>query len=84
MSKTKKTSPLEDKEIHEDIKKLVIARIKASSDELRISLGSHEYTKEEILKNVEEGSGLGREFIDIQMEYLRDMAEGAIYQQPNE
>lgn len=84
MSKAKNPSTLEAKEIHEDIKKLVIERIKASSDDLRISLGSNEYTKEEILKNIEEENELGKEFIEIQMEYLRDMAKGAIYQQGNE
>lgn len=71
-------------DIDEDIKKLVIERIKVVSDDLGISLGSGEYTKEEILRNVEEESELGREFVDIQMEYLRDMAAGIIYQQGDE
>jgi hypothetical protein len=84
MSRTRKPSTLGDKEIYEDIKKLVIERVKASSDDLRISLGSNEYTKEEILKSIKEENEIGREFIEIQMEYLRDMAEGAIYQQGNE
>lgn len=84
MSKTKKLTPLETKEIYKDIKKLVIERIKASSDDLRISLGANKYTKEEILKSIEEENELGRKFIEIQMEYLRDMAQGAIYQQGNE
>lgn len=68
----------------EDIKKLVIARIKAASDDLAISIGSKEYTKEAMLKSVEAGDKLGKEIIEMQMEYLRDMAEGAIYQQGDE
>ena len=70
-----------DKELQEDIRKLVIARIKAASDDLSISIGSTEYTKEEILKSIEKGGELGQEIIEIQMEYLRDMATGRIYQE---
>lgn len=64
----------EDKEIQEEIKKLVIARIKASSDDLRISIGSTGYTKGQMLKSVEKGDKIGQEIIEIQMGYLRDMA----------
>lgn len=70
-----------DKQLQEDIKKLVVARIKSSSDELRISLGSTEYTKEEMLKSIEKGNEVGKEIIKIQMEYLRDLAQGKIYQE---
>jgi len=67
-------------DIQEDIKKLVLARIQATSDDLRIAIGSIEYTKEEMIKSVEKGDEVGKEIIDIQMEYLRDMAQGAAYQ----
>lgn len=81
--KTTKKRPTQsvDKETQEDIRKLVIARIKASSDDLAVSIGLKEHTKEQMLKSVETGDELGQEIIEIQMEYLRDMAEGAIYQQ---
>lgn len=39
-------------EIDEDIKNLVLARIMASSDDLRIAIGSVEFTKSEIIKSV--------------------------------
>lgn len=81
MNRRKNTSGSIDKELQEDIKKLVIARIKAASDDLSISIGSTEYTKEEMLKSVEKGDKVGREIIEIQMEYLRDLAEGTIYQE---
>lgn len=78
---TTKNTTTKDKEIQEDIKKLVLERIKAASDELNISIGSTEYSKEEILKHVEKGDEVGQEIIEIQMEYLRDMAAGTIYQE---
>jgi len=73
-----------DSELQNDIKKLVLARIQTASDDLRIAIGSSEYTKEEMIKNIEEENEVGKEIIDIQMEYLRDMAQGAIYKLFNE
>lgn len=67
-------------ETQDDIKKLVLARIMAASDDLRIAIGSTEYTKTEMIKSVEAGDKVGKEIMEIQMEYLRDMAAGAIYQ----
>lgn len=84
MNKAKKQPTQSDKETQEDIKKLVIARIKAASDDLAVSIGSKEYTKEQMLKSVETGNKLGQEIIKIQMEFLRDMAKGVIYQQSND
>lgn len=69
-----------DKKTQEDIRKLVIARIKAASDELNISVGSTQLTKEELINSVEKGDDLGKDIIEIQLEYLKDMASGAIYQ----
>lgn len=70
-----------DKETLGEMQKLVLARLRASSDDLTISIGSTEYTKEEMLKSVEEISDLGKEIIEAQIEYLRDMATGAIYKE---
>jgi len=85
MKTTKKESTQSiDKETQEDIRKLVMARIKAASDDLAISIGSKEYTKEEMLKSIETGSELGQEIIEIQMEYLKDIAQGAIYLRNND
>lgn len=69
-----------NEEIQEDIKKLVIARIKAISDELGIVIGSKKYSKKEMLESVEKEDEIGKEIIEIQMDYLRDMASGAIYE----
>ncbi len=80
MSKNRKDQTKEEQEVQEDIKKLVLARILSASDDLKIAIGSTEYTKKEMLENIEEENEVGKEIIEIQMEYLRDMAEGAIYQ----
>ena len=69
-----------NQQIQGEMRALVMARLKAASDDLRISIGSADYSQEELLKNVEAGSKLGQEIIKTQIEYLRDMAEGTIYQ----
>lgn len=78
--KRRKTTPA-DRKIQEDLRKLVMARIKASSGDLRLSIGGtvQSYTKEELLKSVEKGDEIGKEIINIQLEYLKDMAQGKIY-----
>ena len=75
----KKSTQVKDLEIQADIKKLVIERIKRASDELEISIGSKTYTKDQILESIEKEDKVGKEIIDIQMEYLRDIAQGALY-----
>jgi len=71
-----------DAKIQKDIRELVLARIMAASDDLRVAIGAIEYTKKEMIENVKEGNEIGKEIMEIQMEYLRDMAKGAIYQSP--
>ena len=81
--KTAKKQPNQSmgRKVQEDIKKLVISRIKVTSDDFAISIGSKDCTKKQMLESVEIEDELGQEIIKTQMEYLRDMAKGAIYQQ---
>jgi len=70
-----------DQETLKEMQKLVLARLRASSDDLTISIGSTEYTKQEMLESVEKINDLGKEIMEAQIEYLRDMATGAIYKE---
>lgn len=73
--------PKREKEIQKDIRELVLARIRAASGDLRVSIGSiaKGYSKKELIESVEAGNDIGMEIVDIQMEYLRDIAQGKIY-----
>ena len=65
----------------EDIRKLVIARLRASSGNKRVSIGSEgEFTKDQLIKNVEDNSEVGKKIIQIQLEYLRTLKEGLFFQ----
>ena len=68
-------------ELLEEMKKIAFARVKAASDDLVISIGSKQYSKEEILQSISAGGEVGLEIIDMQIEFLRDMASGEFYAQ---
>ncbi len=65
----------------EEMKKIAYERVKASSDDLIISVGSKEYSKKEILQSISDKNEVGLEIIDMQIEFLRDMASGEFYAQ---
>jgi hypothetical protein len=71
----------EDK-LDEEIRRLVIERIKRTSDELQIVIGDEDkkFSKQELIKSVERGDEVGRLVVDIQMNFLKAMAEGKIYE----
>ena len=81
MTQDNNSRRLEDKKVREKARELVIERIKAASNNLKICIGSQntEYSKREILETLKEDSKLSKEIIDVQLKYLRDMASGAIY-----
>lgn len=69
------------KNTDEDVRQLVIARLKATSSHLKISIGGEgTFSREDLIKKVEAGDEIGKKVISIQMEYLRDLASGKIYQ----
>lgn len=71
------------KEVHDDLKKLVLARIKTTSEDLGVAIGSTAFSKQEMLEKVNKEDKMGQEIMNIHLEYLRDMASGAIYQSSN-
>ncbi|PIU03883.1 hypothetical protein COT44_01200 [Candidatus Shapirobacteria bacterium CG08_land_8_20_14_0_20_39_18] len=83
MNRDKRNSSLliKDKKVQEDIRKLVVARIRTFSEDFRVSIGgvAKGYSKEELVRSVEKNDKIGKEVTAIQMEYLKDMAQGKIY-----
>ncbi len=64
----------------EYLRELVAARIEALSDDLEIFFGEQNYTREQLVQNIKEGTELGQEIVELQLKYLQDMAAGKIYQ----
>ncbi len=61
-------------------KELVLARLRATKRDYKISVGGKGvFDKKEIISNIENGTDLGIQIIETQINYLRDMANGKIY-----
>ena len=61
---------------NEEIKEIVIARLKTIPDKFKIAIGNQDsFTKEQIINEVMKESETGKKMIDIQMRYLRSLKD---------
>lgn len=60
----------------EEIKKLVIERIKTMPATMKVSLGnSGAFNKEQLIEAVKQGSGIGETIIEAHLTYLRSISK---------
>ena len=66
----------------EDIRELVKARLQTFPSGKKISIGSDgEFSKEDLIKEVDQRTDLGKKIIDIQMDYMRAFKNGTLLAQ---
>lgn len=59
------------------LKELVIARLEVLPANKKISIGSTgEFTKDELIEQVEKESSIGEKIIEIELEYLQALKKG--------
>ena len=76
MKKNQIKENISDKEIRQ----LVVERLRNISSNRKVSIGSlGEFTKDELIKNVQENSDIGKKVVEIQLEYLRAFKEGLFF-----
>lgn len=68
-----------DADLKKQLKEITIARIRTVSKDAHISLGSEDYSSEELIKHLEKNDEIGDELIEMNWQYLKDLASGAIY-----
>lgn len=68
-----------DSDLKEQLKEITMARIRTISKDTHISLGSEDYSQEELIRHLEKGDEIGDELIEMNWQYLKDLASGAIY-----
>ncbi len=68
-----------DPDLLEDLKKIVLERVNVMPDTLRIAVGSEELTKEDVARHVQDEDEVGKQVMEMEWEFLRDLASGAIY-----
>lgn len=67
-TKTPKTN------MDEEIKQLVIARLEVLPEDTGISIGSEgEFSKDELIKRVQEGDDIGQKIVEVEMNYLQGL-----------
>lgn len=67
------------KKVSEEIGELVIARLEVLPKDKKISIGSFgEFTKSELIEHVKKGDELGEKIINIELEFLRALAQGKL------
>jgi hypothetical protein len=70
-------------EIQEKIKELVIARLRSTPPNMGVLIGSGEketYTPEELIGQIQQGTQLGKDYLELEIDFLRTLKEGALYE----
>jgi len=67
-------------EITQELKQLVVWRLKAIPSDLKISIGGNQFSQKEALVHVKNEDEVGNEIAEIQIQFLRDLTSGKIYQ----
>ncbi len=62
---------------NEDIRKLVVARLRLLSNDGKISMGLEAaFSREELINHVNNDDKIGKKIVQIQLEYLQSLKEG--------
>jgi len=71
---------MKNKLISQTEKELVIARIETYPNNIGTLIGNNKpYSKKDLIDNVAQNTDIGRQIVDIEFNYLRDLASGKIY-----
>ncbi|MFH1413188.1 MAG: hypothetical protein ABIG10_04185 [bacterium] len=70
----------EQEQLDQEIKQLVMARLKALPEGIEVSIGSDgSFNKEELIKSVEADDEIGKKMIEVDMQSLQALKEGDFY-----
>ncbi len=68
-------------EIEQEIKNLVIARLKTLPEDKSVSVGSEgDFTKDELIQHVEDNDEIGKKVIEVEMNFLHAIKEGLFHE----
>lgn len=69
----------QENSIDEEIKQLVIERLKTIPRDKKLSIGGKgDFTVEELIERVEKNDDVGQKVIEVQMEFLQSLKTGAL------
>lgn len=65
----------------EEIKELVLARLKTLPEDTGLSIGSAgDFSRDQMIERVEAGDEIGKKIIEIEMDFLRGLKDGILYE----
>lgn len=70
---------LRDPELKEQLKRLVVERLNVMPDTMRMAIGSEMLTKKEVIERVGQEDEIGKQVMEMELNFLRALASGTIY-----
>jgi len=65
----------------QEIKQLVIERLKTLPENIGLSIGSMgDFDKQELISHVEQGDDIGKKIVEVELNFLRGLKEGILYE----
>ncbi len=80
MTKIITINSVDSSTLTDQVRDLVVERLKRLPEDMEMSIGDMDYSKADLLGHVKGGDEIGKEIINMQLEFLQDLASGAIYQ----
>ncbi len=75
----------EQENTSEDLKELVLARIGIMPSNFKLSIGSFgTFTKEEMINRVEKGDSVGKQIVQMQMNFINALSSGKLIETLNQ
>ena len=69
----------------EDLKELVLARIGVMPSNFKLSIGSFgTFTKDEMISSVEKGDSVGKQIVQMQMNFINALSSGKLIETLNQ
>lgn len=78
-SRLRNNNKVLDEKLQEQLREITLARMNALPKDVRIAIGDTELNAQELMQHIKEGDELGLELMEAQLEFLKDMASGALY-----
>lgn len=75
----------EQEKNNEDLKELVLARIGVMPSNFKLSIGSFgTFTKDEMISSVEKGDSVGKQIVQMQMNFINALSSGKLIETLNQ
>jgi len=83
VEKESKKPELEEEEVSEDLKELVIYRLEVLSPDKKFSIGTggKEFTKDELIECVKKEDEIGKKVIELELTFLRALKDGTLLEE---